>query len=378
MKRQLPVPRLVLAAACALVLLRCEAEVVCVECRGDGGLDAGVRDGGFDGGPVSDAGALVDGGELDGGVDAGSAEDSGLRDAGQGDAGMSDAGKSDAGAPDSGVVDAGKSDAGAVDAGSLDAGKPDAGGVDAGPGPDAGPSGEAMPLGDLPHFHQIFTDDFLNDVPVGSFPTAVSSKWKAYPSPWQDTSKNGVYTPLKVLSQQGGLLNMYLHTENGVHMVSAPVPVLPGVTSPGGGQLYGRYAARFRADSLHGYKTAWLLWPDSETWPRDGEIDFPEGNLDGTIAAFMHRQNGSSGSDQDAYSTTKTYGTWHTAVLEWTPTYVMFMLDGVVLGTSTARIPNTPMHYVLQTETALDGTVPADAVAGNVQVDWVAVWSYVP
>jgi hypothetical protein len=32
------------------------------------------------------------------------------------------------------------------------------------------------------------------------------------------------------------------------------------------------------------------------------------------------------------------------------------------------------MHWVLQTETGLDGIVPADSTAGNVQIDWVAVY----
>ena len=42
---------------------------------------------------------------------------------------------------------------------------------------------------------------------------------------------------------------------------------------------------------MDGYKVAWLLWPKSGVWPRDGEIDFPEADLIGTISAFMHRQN---------------------------------------------------------------------------------------
>ncbi|HEX8226949.1 MAG TPA: glycoside hydrolase family 16 protein [Candidatus Saccharimonadales bacterium] len=238
--------------------------------------------------------------------------------------------------------------------------------------PVTNPSGQPMPIGDLPGWKQIFTDDFTANVPVGSFPGAVSAKWGAYPDGWKDTSRNGTYYPSKVISQQNGLLNMYLHTENGVHMVSAPVPKLPGIPN---GQLYGRYAMRFRADPLVGYKTAWLLWPDSETWPRDGEIDFPEGNLNGTIEAYMHRQNGTSGGDQDGYTTSATYPSWHTAIIEWGPSSVRFILDGTTIGTSTSRIPNTPMHLVLQTETALDGTVPANSVAGNVQLDWIAIWS---
>jgi len=239
----------------------------------------------------------------------------------------------------------------------------------------ASPSGQDMPVGDLPGWRQIFTDDFTGSVPVGSFPAAVSTKWTAYPDGWHDTSGNGTYSPSTVASIANGLLNMYIHTANGVHMVCAPEPILPGNTL---NQLYGRYVARFRSDALHAYKTAWLLWPASEVWPRDGEIDFPEGDLDSTIGAFMHHQGGTSGGDQDAYSTTTTYTSWHTAVIEWKPDSVTFLLDGVQIGKSTSRIPNTPMRWVLQTETTLSGQVPSNTTAGNVQLDWVAIYAYCP
>jgi beta-glucanase (GH16 family) len=264
--------------------------------------------------------------------------------------------------------DSGSADSGGTDASSLDAGSSDAF--------VASPSGEAMPVGDIPGWRQIFADDFLTDVPFGSFPSAVSAKWSAYPDGWKDTSKNGTYFPSKVISIQGGVMTLHLHTESGVHMVSAPEPKLPGATGTEGGLLYGRYVIRFRADAVPGYKTAWLLWPDSEVWPRDGEIDFPEGNLDSTISAFMHRQQGSSGGDQDAYPTAVIYASWHTAVIEWTAASCKFLLDGTLIGTSTSRIPKTPMHWVIQTETALDGTVPSDSAAGDVQIDWAVV--YVP
>ncbi len=235
------------------------------------------------------------------------------------------------------------------------------------------PSGQAMPVGDLTGWHQVFTDDFTVDVPVGSFPAAVSSKWTAYLDGWKDTSKNGTYMPSKVLSVGCGILDMNIHTENGVHMVSAPEPVIPGGNP---GIEYGRYVVRFRSDAIPGYKTAWLLWPDSENWPTDGEIDFPEGNLDGAIGAFMHHMYGDSGASQDGYSSKVTYTAWHTADLVWSATACSFTLDGVLLGTSTSLIPSTPMHYVLQTETQLSGGAPADSASGHVQVDWVVV--YVP
>jgi hypothetical protein len=118
------------------------------------------------------------------------------------------------------------------------------------------------------------------------------------------------------------------------------------------------------------------LWSDSEVWPKDGEIDFPEGNLERTIAAFMHKQNGTSGSDQDA-SSNVIYASWHTAILEWAPDHTRFILDGQVIRDSMSRIPNTLMHLVLQTETALDGK-PSITVSGNVQIDWVALYAYAP
>jgi beta-glucanase (GH16 family) len=251
-----------------------------------------------------------------------------------------------------------------------------------------------MPVGDIPGWHQVFADDFITDAPVGTFsgcsqpsggtiltahctglPPSVAAKWFAYPDGWKDTTGHGTYYPSKVMSIQNGVLNLYIHTENGVHMVAAPVPKIPGGSGSDAGLLHGRYVVRFRSDALPGYKTAWLLWPDSGVWPGDGEIDFPEGNLDGTINAFMHYMNATSGSQQDAYSTTATYPTWHTAVIEWMPSYCSFSLDGTVIGTSTSNIPSTPMHWVLQSETTTDGLVPSDTTAGNIQIDWVAVYT---
>jgi beta-glucanase (GH16 family) len=230
-----------------------------------------------------------------------------------------------------------------------------------------------MPVGDLPGWKQVFAEDFTRAVPLGRFPAAVSAKWFAYPDGWRDTSGNGTYYPSRVNSIHDGVLDWYVHTEGALHMVSAPVPRLPG-SAAGAGQLYGRYAVRFRADMLPGYKTAWLLWPDSDAWPRDGEIDFPEGDLDGTICAFTHHQGATSGSDQDAFCTGATYRRWHTAVIDWSPGKVRYLLDGRLIGTSRDRVPRTRMHWVLQTETALGGLLPDDATAGHVQVDWVAVY----
>jgi hypothetical protein len=243
-------------------------------------------------------------------------------------------------------------------------------------------------LGDLPGWHEIFTDDFKETVAPGDWsgcsaktlvcsglPAAYRQRWWAYEEGWPDTSHNGVYSAGRVLSVSGGRLDVFIHSENGSHFVAAALPLIHGSSDPLG-QLYGRFAIRFRTDALRGYKIAWLLWPDSETWPRDGEIDFPETNLDGVISAFLHRQGATAGNDQDAFfSGVPAAGGWHIAILEWTAAAVRFTLDGKLLGVSTDRIPNTPMHWVIQTETNLDGYAPADSVAGHVQIDWVAVYA---
>jgi hypothetical protein len=235
-------------------------------------------------------------------------------------------------------------------------------------------SGQAMPVGDLPGWHQIFAEDFKSSVPLGDFPGSVyGSKFRVYPDGTPDTAgQQGApsrYEPSKVVSVSNGLLNLYLHTEGGTPMAAAILPTLTG------NHLYGKYTIRFRSDALAGFKTAWLLWPDNGEWPQGGEIDFPEGGLAGSISAFVHHQGAVSGSDQNAYTTRATYTSWHTASIEWRPGSVTFLLDGKTTGTSTNRVPNTPMHWVIQTESCLDGC-PSASTAGNLQIAWITAYSY--
>jgi hypothetical protein len=232
------------------------------------------------------------------------------------------------------------------------------------------PSGESMPVRDVPGWHRVFADDFTRDVRRGTFPRGTKGKWGAYPNGWSDTSGNGTYNCTKVCSVHDGMLDLWLHSEHGMHYGAVPYPRIPG----GNNFRYGRYAIRFRSDPVPGYKTAWLLWPKSDHWPRDGEIDFPEGSLDGTFCAFVHHQGGTHGSDQASFCPGARYGAWHTAVIEWTPGRVNFILDGRTAGRARSRVPSTPMHWVLQTETDVDHSPPSTSAAGHVQVDWVVVY----
>jgi hypothetical protein len=245
------------------------------------------------------------------------------------------------------------------------------------PAPSApGASGVPAPAGNLAGWRQVFFDDFTVKVAswgacgnyeahnCPSLPEPYRSKWWAYPSNYQDTREKqsgdgGFYEPSN-LSMSDGMLRIQLRRENGTTQAAAPYPRMPA-------QTYGRYAMRFKADPVPGFKIAWMLWRASGSW---GEIDFPEGDLDSGICAFMHKQSG-----QDAFCPNASFASgWHTAVYEWTAGKVVFYLDDKVIGTSTSGVPSTPMNWLLQSETSLDGPPPNGAVA-NIYVDWVAAWA---
>jgi hypothetical protein len=246
---------------------------------------------------------------------------------------------------------------------------------------DGSVSGEAMPTTDLPGWKIAFTDNFNTNIPLGKFPSSVSNRYFAYPYPWRDTSKRGYYNPERTTYVENGRLIQWLHNENGQNLVSAFTPKFAnGIQN----QLYGRYAIRWRIQNpIPRYKIAWLTWPQSEVWPRDGEIDYPEAHnlvVGNKIHVYMHRQDGTSGGDQDFYNSNvdAVASGWHTSIMEWRPNSCKFILDGKTFGHSTSRVPNTPMRWVIQSETAIGGDAPAPSTQGNIEIDWVAVWSYVP
>jgi hypothetical protein len=265
------------------------------------------------------------------------------------------------------------------------------------PPPDPSPGGGGTRT-DLPQFKLVFDEEFPQTVTEGGFlsHSYYGPRWYAYPNNALDTygkwardngrTDQSHYDPSRLSVSaassggNGNSLKMRLGVgSDGVGHGNAPFPKL-AQQWPYSSLLYGRYEARLRcANPVQGWKTAWLLWPDSGNWPPDGEIDFPEGALTGSMGAFMHRQNGTSGSDQDHYGSTVTYLNWHTLVLEWRPNFCQFSIDGNAIGTSTNRVPNTRMHWLMQTETNLPGgSRPIAGQECTLEVDYVALWAYAP
>lgn len=247
--------------------------------------------------------------------------------------------------------------------------------------------------GDLPGWDLIFEDYFDTDVALGQFPQAVSSKWGAYPTNYDDTSNNGIYDPGRTIKIEGGVMKIHMHTtSDGVVRVAAPVPYIKPPKDQGGtekwpGQTYGRYAIVARwLNKAPGFKVAWLLWPDSGSNTSgspsgtggNGEIDFPEHDLgqNTRTSAFMHRQDATVGNDQYQCSADVDLSQFHEFVTEWSPNLCRFLIDGQEIGKTTERVPYTDMHWVIQSETQLSGGKPAPNVVADIEIERIAVWSY--
>lgn len=220
----------------------------------------------------------------------------------------------------------------------------------------------------------LFSDGFSTPVARGNFlRSPYAPSYLAYTG--RDTSGHGIYDPNRVLSVHDGVLDYYLHTEAGAPRVAALVP-LPG--GRWGGQRYGTYTVRFRADALPNYKVAFLLWPDSNNWSQ-GEIDFPEGPLNGTFYAASLRTGTPAtraGAHFDGVTAGASFAAWHTATTVWAPGRVTWYLDGRPIGSTAVATPTSPMHMVLQVETMDAGApAPAPSVAGHVYVDGVTISS---
>jgi hypothetical protein len=203
---------------------------------------------------------------------------------------------------------------------------------------------------------------------------------------------------LKYTSVSGNILRARIFTgQDNIHYGWAGEPLLPGPSVNGGTDgptLFkrgGMYDVWYFIDpGAVGYKQAWLWWPKSNhstsatTAPSppglgtggDGEIDFPECDIDGAhnIGGFMHWQDGGSDRPQTSAGDSKVKPTgrvWKHARVIWLPkndrysSRLEYYIDaglggGLVLvkdfnpsRSSGFNVPSQLMRWVLQTETRL-------------------------
>ncbi|EON69696.1 hypothetical protein W97_08956 [Coniosporium apollinis CBS 100218] len=307
-------------------------------------------------------------------------------------------------------------------------------------------SGEDLPIGDFGPWKQVFTEDFLLDAALGEFVAKYDDKWKARGANWDfdqrnpgqvpvaDTSRRGIYSPANTLSVSSGVLDIAPHKGDGPQfgpdgrleqnewpeLVDLPweqerpyvAALTPRVLGPDGEMTYGRFTVRLKVEypednpaGGEGYKIANLLWPKSDLWPDDGEIDYPEGDFsDNSFSAFHHytcdatkpSPDESSECDkfrsqelpwQDGFYNIANFSSWHTATIEWMPDRINFLLDGELAetretnptdATTTTRVPNKPMYHVMQIETELNNDyIPVES-RPHIKVAWMSIWKYEP
>ena len=236
------------------------------------------------------------------------------------------------------------------------------------------PSGQRMPRSAPTGWSRTFSDDFINDQRRGTWPGSYANRWYGYDC---DAACNNppvsAYDRETVVSAIGGVMQYYVHTENGLPRTAAEGPKIGGQANS---QLYGRYTVRFRViEPTPHYVNAWLLWPTSEDWT-EGEVNWPEGEFDGFAQMFTHDVNGNP--VENAFqknSEIKMSSGWHTATIAWQPGRIRFVMDGQVWQT-TKGVPKTPMRWVLQTEAR--NPKPAATATARVQMDWVTIDRYTP
>lgn len=246
----------------------------------------------------------------------------------------------------------------------------------------ASPSGQAMPTGDVTAdgvtWQPVLSQDFSTDAETGSVLSDYPDM-SAY-SGIADTSGKGMYEPSKVLSVHDSELDFHLRTVDGQPLVSSVLPA--GYT----GYEHMRVSIRYRADSIPGYKFVMILWPlvgqtVAEQW-NNGEIDWPEGDLDGDVrpASAIPGSYDAQTDNMSFLPATEAIvpggqSAWHTATVDWTADNVTFSLDGKQIAqVGPQAVPKVKMRVTLQAETTVDSTpVPASA-DGHVDVDWVVAY----
>lgn len=226
---------------------------------------------------------------------------------------------------------------------------------------DPDPSGVMMPVGSLPGWKQVFTDDFDR--------TSLGPKWDAYTGQ-PDGDPGGYFDPSRI--RVGG----------GVLTIGAwPDPARGGIYVTGGvsnrntvAETYGRYDIRFRMDQGQGVAYALLLWPANNDYPPEIDIAEDNGRDRRTMYANVHPAGGNPiqsmiGGD---------FSQWHTAGVQWTPGAVVFTLDGQPWSSVTGgNVPTEPMALALQTQAWYCGhtweACPNSSTPPrvNLLVDWV-------
>ncbi|NNG38556.1 glycoside hydrolase family 16 protein [Flexivirga sp. ID2601S] len=230
----------------------------------------------------------------------------------------------------------------------------------------------------------LWTEDFTHNVargtfrpnPAGRLVSAETAPYAerliAYPDGWRATNGVGIYAPSRSVSVDSGALTIRCFTDA---TTGEPVSGAVGTT---GSSTYGRWAWRMRGlTTSPGWNCVCLLWPvDDASWPRSGEIDWPESDLSEQVKGFYHPAGGRAPTEY-VIDGTGSWADWNDYVLEWTPTSVRYGFNGRIVFSTSTNIPNQPMRWVVQTgEPPYKPAKRAPGATAMVQISNLSTWAY--
>lgn len=212
------------------------------------------------------------------------------------------------------------------------------------------------------------------DSTCGNLPADVKWQWWAYPNPWPDTATQrkypvgGYYNPSKTIWISGGQMHIRMFRQGGPVNSAA---VIPKVAM---GRKYGLYVETVRVSRITaGYKSAHLLWPSGGSQDTDSfEVDFPENEWDTMPYGFIH--NGTPG--QLSFPGNVRWTDWNTFEIAWKPDSLTLSVNGKVTGKTTdkAYIPDVPMDWIIQNESALNGERAPVNSSAQIDIRYVAYY----
>lgn len=143
------------------------------------------------------------------------------------------------------------------------------------------------------------------------------------------------------------------------------------------GQMYGAWEVQMKVPvGAKDYNAVALLWPSTDSWPADGEIDFMELKNDATRHNVTSAVHYSPDGTSDAWvsgAVDVNATQWHNYAVVWAPTRITTYVDGVPFFTTTdvAKFPNKAMQLCLQLDYA-----GSDLAGGaQMQVAWAKMYS---
>jgi hypothetical protein len=204
----------------------------------------------------------------------------------------------------------------------------------------------------------------------------VPAHWSLYDGPYGSGSHNCA-APSQV-DVSGGYLHLVMSYQAsgtcGAGWYTA------GLSLSGASAIDQRVTLRFRVvntsgGAFHSHFIIPMRWPDVDSsWPSGGEEDYLEGSWTGGVNSYLHYGANDAQVSSPTYAVDVTQ--WHTVQTTRIDHVVTVSIDGVVEWTytgSSATLPDTLKHVVLQQECSANGCPTSNAGTEDIQIDWITI-----